>query len=592
MAVRSRLPLPTLLAGVLLSSHVVFLLLESYCNFVVIDEYGHLAAGVSHWTTGTFHAYRVNPPLPRLLATLPVHLGGAIPMVARVNDAVDHRPEWELADEFSHKNAAHYLTWLRMARLAGIFWSLLGAVIVFCWCRELFGPWAACVSMSLWCFDPTIIAVGGTILPDIPSAAAGVAASYAWWRYLRVPSMERAWYAGLLLGVALLTKVTLVLLVGIWPLLWLYKRLSAAGGVRWTHLFMAELLSLLVLNLGYAFEGSFSSLRSYDFISTALAGELEPGEVSGNRFRESWLGWAPVPLPANYLRGIDFLKKEFETGYLSYLHGEWSERGWWYYYLYAMLVKLPLGSLLLMAAGTIVLIVRRPQGMTVLDGLCLLLPAFAVLVLVSSQTGFTHHFRYVLPALPFLFIAAGATVAAAGRSTSRGWSALILILTAWVLLQPIRVCPHFYAYFNEAAGGPENGDAHLISSNFDWGQGLLALKAWLDAQEIHGSVRLAAFHCADPRLAGIDYTLPSLDPEAGLLIVSASLVRGAPYHVCDGTGARRFLPCQAFAWCQHFRPIAKVGYSLFVYQLSPEEIAAYREQRRGSQVMPRAPMTH
>jgi len=40
----------------------------------------------------------------------------------------------------------------------------------------------------------------------------------------------------------------------------------------------------------------------------------------------------------------------------------------------------------------------------------------------------------------------------------------------------LRVYPHQLAYFNELAGGPENGWRHLLGSNFDWGQDLLACR--------------------------------------------------------------------------------------------------------------------
>lgn len=33
--------------------------------------------------------------------------------------------------------------------------------------------------------------------------------------------------------------------------------------------------------------------------------------------------------------------------------------------------------------------------------------------------------------------------------------------------------PHTLSYFNELAGGPLNGPAHLLDANVDWGQDLL-----------------------------------------------------------------------------------------------------------------------
>lgn len=49
----------------------------------------------------------------------------------------------------------------------------------------------------------------------------------------------------------------------------------------------------------------------------------------------------------------------------------------------------------------------------------------------------------------------------------------------WTLGSTLRVYPHQLAYFNELAGGPENGSRHLLGSNLEWGQDFLFLKEWL-----------------------------------------------------------------------------------------------------------------
>jgi len=43
--------------------------------------------------------------------------------------------------------------------------------------------------------------------------------------------------------------------------------------------------------------------------------------------------------------------------------------------------------------------------------------------------------------------------------------------------------PHHLAYFNELAGGPENGWKHLLGSSFDWGQDVL----FAVRRSVHGS---------------------------------------------------------------------------------------------------------
>ncbi|MEM1062265.1 MAG: hypothetical protein AAGJ97_08050 [Planctomycetota bacterium] len=40
------------------------------------NEPGHLVAGISNWQFGRFELYRVNPPLTRMLAAIPVLIAG------------------------------------------------------------------------------------------------------------------------------------------------------------------------------------------------------------------------------------------------------------------------------------------------------------------------------------------------------------------------------------------------------------------------------------------------------------------------------------------------------------------------------------
>ncbi len=49
----------------------------------------------------------------------------------------------------------------------------------------------------------------------------------------------------------------------------------------------------------------------------------------------------------------------------------------------------------------------------------------------------------------------------------------------------LSVYPHQLAYFNELAGGPENGYRHLLHSNLDWEQNGLLYREWMEENGIH-----------------------------------------------------------------------------------------------------------
>ena len=221
---------------------------------------------------------------------------------------------------------------------------------------------------------------------------------------MREPSWPRGISTGVVLGLAELTKTTWIVLYALWPLLWLAQSRRGSRCREAIRLLGLVVVSLYVLNLGSLFDGTFRPLRDYRFISRALGGSLES---PGNRLARGWLGGLPVPLPSQYVQGIDVQKHEFEGRMHSYLAGELRVGGWWYYYLYGLGVKLPLGTLGLLALSSWLAATSRGYRGPPASELALLSPPLIVIALVSSQTGFNHHVRYVLPALPFLFISAG-----------------------------------------------------------------------------------------------------------------------------------------------------------------------------------------
>ena len=171
------------------------------------------------------------------------------------------------------------------------------------------------------------------------------------------------------------------------------------------------------------------------------------------------------------------------------------------------------------------------------DELVLLTPPIAVFVLVSSQTGFNHHLRYVLPAFPFLFIwiskvgrvferqrvegreQRADTENSTGRASgTRNWGTRLMQCAVagavgWSVVSSFAAYPHSLSYFNELVGGPKGGHWHLGSSNVDWGQDLMFLKDWYEehpeARPLHLAYDLIL---VDPSIVGIEYKQVSAGP--------------------------------------------------------------------------------
>lgn len=584
----------------ILSFHAILLLYSLNKNFVVLDEVGHIPAGVSHWQLKGFGLYRVNPPLGRMLAAVPVMAAGPATEYKNFDVRPGKRSDWAVGRDFAQVNSGRYLELVRLARISGVLWSLGGALLIFRWGRELYGPAGGAIGATIWCFDPSVLAFSQVVTPDIPAATSALMAAFAFRRYLRSCSWRDAALAGGLLGVAQLTKFSLILLYGIWPLLWFAQLISYRNDPigrlrRWrrsfSQLLFIFIISLDIINLGYLFEGTCQLLGNFDFVSQSLRGANDQSWTN-NRFRGSFLGSVPVPLPAEYVQGIDAQKKDFESGFPSYLHGVWRNRGWYYYYLYALAVKEPLGTWILVLWSIALTLIHHRSAARDIQESMLLLPALVILFVVSSQDGFNHHMRYILPAFPFLAIACG-KLAYFLRPGRRIWGSTVVVLLSWSVASSLAVVPHSMSYFNELGGGPTRGHDHLVDSNIDWGQDLLALKAWLDEHPEARPLGLAYFHFLDPGpYLGVKYTVPpeyypgeiggrpaGPGPHPGYYAISVNLLRGATFNIPDGMGGWHYVGDRtAFSYFRRLQPLARAGYSIYIYHITPSEADTLRRE--------------
>lgn len=258
---------------------------SDYQHSPVWDEPAHLAAGLSIWENGYFDLYTVNPPLVRAWAAVPVLLFGDYrgnEMTER--QAADHarpgtRPEFNAGVRLIRVNGYRSRWLFTVARWACIPFSLLGGYFCWRWAGELYGQTAGCLAGVLWCFSPNVLAWSATICPDAAAASIGLAACYFFWRWMRKGTWGRATTAGVVLGLAELTKTTWLVLYVVWPVAWLICRILKPASLQHlrsstsaAHLAYVLALSILVLNVGYAFEGTFSRLEQFTFLSrTGLA---------------------------------------------------------------------------------------------------------------------------------------------------------------------------------------------------------------------------------------------------------------------------------------------------------------------------------
>ncbi|MDA0812867.1 MAG: glycosyltransferase family 39 protein [Verrucomicrobia bacterium] len=179
---------------------------------VTFDETGHLAAGLAHWKHGDFSLYAVNPPLSRLVATLP-----ALPLAANFefpayNALPERREELRLGVLFSTQNE-FYQYFSVVARLTLLPFCWLGGFVCYAWAKDLYGFKAGLLALLLWCFSPNIQANASQVLPDLAVSSLFVTSCFLLRKQSKGNVNDAPVVAGLVLGAALLCKFTAVLLV-------------------------------------------------------------------------------------------------------------------------------------------------------------------------------------------------------------------------------------------------------------------------------------------------------------------------------------------------------------------------------------------
>jgi hypothetical protein len=169
---------------------------------------------------------------------------------------------------------------------------------------------------------------------------------------------------------------------------------------------------------------------------------------------------------------------------------------------------------------------------------------------------------------------------------------VLLALTANVA-STLAVYPHTISYFNEVAGGPLNGSAHLLDANVDWGQNLLMLKGWYDAHPEARPFHLAYFGNASPQVAGIE-AKPVPHAPAGAFHDERALKSGLGHQSRFlGSTKQRFIPtgfsapgwhavsvneflgykhtggeADYYVWLRVLEPVACVGNSILVFHVA------------------------
>jgi hypothetical protein len=532
----------TLLLALLLLLFAARLLHTADQKTFTVDEPHYIGTALYLWQSGDYHfahSLRFHPPLA-------FHLAG-LPLLAL--DLGDLQVSPKLGPELIRGSDPDPGLVRLLCRIPFILLACWGAGLAFLWAREVAGDRAGLLAAFFFSFSPMILANGSLAHSDITVTVFYLQALYTFWRWWRKPTGLRFVLCGLSLGLALISKLSALLLLPMFGVLMagialrypplVGERYPCGGGklprrLGWAAALLLGQVALAVLVIWLGYGASFAW-------SEGLAGPL-----------------ADRTLPA-YVHSLFFDVEANARGRPVFLFGEYSLEGWWYFLPVAFLLKVPVAFLLLL------ILAAFPQRHPTAPGLgsFLWVPLLVYILVACFWLKVPLGLRYLLPVFPLLHVFVATRLV--NFQTARG-KALLVLACGWLAAASLWIHPHYLAYFNELGGGPKRAYQHLVESNLDWGQDLGTLARYLKARG-NPPVWLAFFGVENPERHGISATvLRGCDPVGGIVAISASVLQ----RLYSPGNVFKQPPEGCYDWLRSREPVAQPGYSILVYEI-PED---------------------
>src|SRR5207237_9875440 len=113
---------------------------------------------------------------------------------------------WRYQARFWSHKPEHLAAIIFCTRAFMILLTVALGLLIFLYARDLFGPRAACLSVALCAFDPTVLAHGRIVHTDMTAALVYLLFFYVVREYGKSQTWRRALLVGLASGIALVTK--------------------------------------------------------------------------------------------------------------------------------------------------------------------------------------------------------------------------------------------------------------------------------------------------------------------------------------------------------------------------------------------------
>lgn len=416
-----------------------------------------------------------------------------------------------------------------------------------------FGVVSAIVSQVLWCASPTLLANGSLAALDAWAAALMAVVAWAGARLLERATPARAFVLGMACGGAACTKITTLLVAPIVLLLVLRSSPPAERRPTGRLLALCSIAALVTIWAIYGF-----TVGGVDLMDPCPFAITDRSPVHG---------WLPFPA---WFEGLVFQVRHGQVGHPSYLFGQVSMQGWWWFYLACLALKVPVGTQGLAALGVASTFIRTRRLGPASLGLDALLLIYPVALLIFMSLG-SHqaNVSFLLPALPFTCVWIGRATSEATHIFARTGPILLSALVLVAVAESLRVHPHYLMFFNVWAGGPDGGARYLVHRE-DWGQDKRLLAEW---QRENGIPELYyAPYGPNASEWGIVYSPVPCTPTAGVYALHAVEVHRPQFGLTPG----------CVDWLTVEEPDVRLGHTIYIYIVDEQRLRRLSQPHQGT----------
>lgn len=537
------------------------------------DEGCYIGAGRAIFETGNMrnNVLVYHPPLSYYIGSiflLPLKFDKSI---WQSNDC------WQIGKDVMFHSGHNPKKILFLSRLPIVFLSIILAFYVFKWATELYGAKSGLIALFLYSFNPSIIAYSSLLLTDFVVAMMFFIAIYYFWKLIREPSKKHLVLTGIFLGLALLSKITAILLIPIFIILGLIavyqKKYKINTKMLIKNLIIMISIAFILIFIFYGFQ--FDNLRNslpVEHYSDKARSELSKAPIFSKQLVYIYDN---IRLPASsYIGELGNLFYISSQPKPSYVFGKTTDNVVWYLVYVTFLIKT--GIPLLIFLILLFVLRRKLPKKDLFTASTLWLPIVLLFINFSITNKFSG-VRHILVVYLFLFILTSNVVNLKDNKV-KTYNIITLILLFYYALSTILIAPYYLSYINELGLGPNNAHKITVGSNIDSGQDLYGLAKYMEKNNIQ-KIKLSYFGSVDPKDYNISYEyLPSpywfpWVPDYTILLLherkeDCSEKKGIIAISVTNLKNVQLVNKTCFDWLNKYEPIRKIGYSIFVYNIT------------------------